>query len=459
VREYPEEDETEHDEVDPRTRGKILHEFLENVADHGHDKAVAMAPEEWRDQCAAMSLDGLEDVLRGCTPEVAFAYDVVTDTARELGRGEDRDYDSVTETEIPCQLDLVGVAPDRSRGLVLDHKTGFSRRSRAGRNAQLKFGALCVARTYQLDRVDVQLAYVDPGRTRPYIVPAAFDALDLDAFAAEIRARHAEAMEMRAAAARGVIPSDLAVGPWCRWCPALRVCPAQTSYLRATVGLDWLDEVIRQVPMPLEVAGDARNRIQAAKKVIAVAERMVMAAARGGPPLPLGKDADGLYRWFGMVLKPGDRELDAEVARAVLREAYPPDHLTARDMVRAVLTEKKIVDPDIVFLDDVDVDAVIAAATTRSVDETDAADEASIFEVSIGRLEKAVRKRAPKRGGAKAIAAVMETIEKRGGLKRTAKLAPMEFSTKDGNPGPAPSLPAAAPPALPSATEAEKEPG
>lgn len=393
VHEVP-EDGSEPDER--ATRGKAIHRYLQEVPQVGAEAALKVVPDEWRSTCEKLVLTGLDAQL-ALAPEVAFAYDCVNDTARELGRaGGDRDvaYETVTADEIPCQLDVVGVSPDGRRGLVIDWKSGFSKRTRAKRNHQLWFGGLCLARAVPtIEEVEVQLVNVEEDR-EPFIQRASFGAFDLDGYALELRAQHAAGLAVREAAARGILPSEFSIGPWCTYCRSKRFCGAQTSLLRAVVGLDWLEEVVRLVPMPPEVAGDARNRLQAAKKVMALVEKMVMAAARGGPPLPLGRDRDGLYQWFGMLWTPGKEELDGSIARDVLREMYPP-----------------------------------SVAEDGTVD--DCAAEASEIYVSKKALDEAVRKRVPRGQGAKAVEAVLVEIRRRGGSEKEPKLQPKEFTTRD----------------------------
>jgi hypothetical protein len=395
-------------EVDPSTsppeRGKAVHSYLQAIAEVGQDRALKLVPDEHRELCATLDLTGIDHLL-ALTPEVAFAYNCITDTARELGRAGERDvaYDSVTADEVPCQLDVVGVSVDRRRGLYVDWKTGWSKRTRARRNQQLWFGGLCMARAYGLEEVTVQLVTIGDHR-KPYVQTATLTAFDIDGYALEVQELHREVMALREAAARGIRPTGFSVGPWCRYCKSRRVCDAQTALVRAAVGRDWIEEVMRMIPMPPEVAGDALLRIREARNVLNLAEKMVQAAARS-QPLPLGQDRDGLYHWYGMTIVEGNEELDAAIAQEVLRAEWPPH----------VIEETG-------ELEDVGLEIVDLATTKKAI-------------------EQAVGARAARGTKAKTLERIYDAIRARGGARRSTSVKPIEYTTKDPRPRAVPALP------------------
>ena len=75
-------------------------------------------PEAWRAICAE-----IPDPGQGLA-EVAFAYDVETGKARELGRDVERQYGKLAPTEIPGSLDLLYMVGDVLH--IDDYKTGRS---------------------------------------------------------------------------------------------------------------------------------------------------------------------------------------------------------------------------------------------------------------------------------------------------------------------------------------------
>ena len=68
--------------------GTALHAFLHDVRVVGLDRALERAAPEHREAFAALDFDKLPLDPQAYAGEVAFAYDVEHDTARELGRGD-----------------------------------------------------------------------------------------------------------------------------------------------------------------------------------------------------------------------------------------------------------------------------------------------------------------------------------------------------------------------------------
>jgi hypothetical protein len=146
-------------------------------------------------------------------PEVPYAWNVVTRTARELPKGEHRDYSMVDRrVEIPCTVDVT--LAETGRVHVVDYKTGHSKQVPAIRNRQLACGALCAAYLAGVDVADVTLAKID--RQRVWTDHAELSSWDLEALADEMAAWHA--------AVTGAAPTP---GKHCTglYCPALPVCP------------------------------------------------------------------------------------------------------------------------------------------------------------------------------------------------------------------------------------------
>ena len=302
-------------------RGTAIHSFLEAVSATDRETALAATPEEYREICDALDLTGLDAQL-SLASEVAFAYDLETDTARELGRGIGRAYNDVRETEIPCTLDVVGVRDLPSgirRGFYCDYKSGWLNR-RIDDVTQIDFGALCVARAYGCDLVEGQLAHVHEDFA-PWVQRKVIEGWELDAFASLVRERAVEWSKLREAYKSGVMPRDFNTGPWCELCPAREWCPAQSSLLRSVLSKDLFDGALRMTPIPESALVDVWNQIHAAQSVLSLLKSKLMAIA-ATRPVKLGETADGKTRWLARVLAEGNEKLDGEQVFDVVAELY-----------------------------------------------------------------------------------------------------------------------------------------
>ena len=194
--------------------GAAIHAYL---ADPTH--LLALVPEMYRDACESIELDKLP---KGeWASEVAFAWNHETDEARELGRNLKRRYPQTLDSEYVGTADLVGLTADEV--VILDWKSGRSRLPQPSENWQLRALALFAARAYgrQSARVGIVRTW-SPERFQT----AAFDALDLAGFAAELHE-----MPDRWAAGGGLVQGD-----HCGYCPAFEHCPAKLA-LWATAGI------------------------------------------------------------------------------------------------------------------------------------------------------------------------------------------------------------------------------
>lgn len=375
-----------HHESEWTQRGTAIHEFLENVSKVGRDAALELVDEEFRETCEQLNLDGLQDLF-GLAAEVAFAYDVTTDTARELGRGEGRKYDDVKENELPATLDVVGMRKVSAgiRGLVVDWKSGFTTKRRIADVAQLDVGALCVSRAYGADIVEVQLVHVAED-LEPYVQRRVLEGWEIDAFAFTVSQVFDEALRLRAQVKAGIQLRDFNTGPWCVQCPAREFCPAQTTMLRSVLNRDMFDGEMRMQPIPDDVLVDIWDRIKEAQSVLSLLKSRVLGVA-SQRTLYLGRTADGTGdRWLGSRTYKGKETLDGEAAFDVVAELYGDDVATAATKV--VATKKD--------------------------------------------LDAAVKKAAGRGKGAKALVTVYDLLRKRGGVKGGAWKtgAPAEYVTK-----------------------------
>lgn len=330
-------------------RGTVIHAFLEACSKIGRDDALAQVDPEWREACAELNLDGLH-VQLSLAAEVAFAYNVETDTARELGRGAGRQYHDVRENEIPCTLDVVGVRDldsGRRRGLYTDWKSGFRNKRSIDSATQIDFGALCVARTYGCDLVEGQLVNVYEDAA-PFVQSKVVELWELDAFAAELRERHAEWKRLRDDFRAGIIPTEYQTGPWCDRCPARGFCPAQTSLLRSVLSKDLFDGFLRTEPIPDDVLADAWRQVHAAQSVLSLVKSKIIGAA-ATRKIHLGVEGDRDL-WLGTVIGDGRETLDGEAVFDVVAELHGEEVATKATKVTA--TKK-------------DLDAAVKAAVPR----------------------------------------------------------------------------------------------
>lgn len=274
------EESTEHAD-----RGTAVHAFLAAVGKVGREKALEEVPEEYRDACAAIDLDALPS-LEGFAAEVAFAYDWQTGTAREIGRDRERDYGILGATEIPLTVDAVGFHGDGV--VVVDWKSGRRSVTPARYNWQLRLGALAACRTYGYHRATVAIVYVRDG-SRPWFDRAEFDEFDIETVADEVRAVALRVQEAAKVVKEGRAP-NVTEGAHCRYCPAVRSCPAKTGLIRAAVGAPATFAEGLAALMPEQV-GEVWEKATAALSLLHKlrAEIEAMTREHGPIPLPSGK--------------------------------------------------------------------------------------------------------------------------------------------------------------------------
>lgn len=286
----PQEDyRTEHAEA-----GSERHAEMEDAADRGaHDEL----PEVVRSLLKPGDLTA---------SEVSFAYDVATDTARELGHVRGRAYVGLAPYEITGTIDLLIVG--NGRVVVVDYK-GFEEVTHAEDNAQLATYALMVARTYGYREVTVVVVYLVANR-KPTIATLA--ALDLDIHAARLRD-----LQITVAAAAKDPDTYATVGKQCKYCPAFLACPKQRQ----------LQSEVQQglVPMRVEAmlpladddkANDAYELLATLKMMTQRLSAALYARANERPiPLRNGK-------LFGPRVVNGNEKLDADKTYEIIRAKY-----------------------------------------------------------------------------------------------------------------------------------------
>lgn len=253
--------------------------------------------------------------------DVAFALDVDTGEARELGRGTGRDYSGATDSDVAGEVDLVGML-EADGVYVPDLKTGWTNRKPPG--LQLEIYGLAAARAYGRDRAIVEIVWIEVGR-RPWRSAVELDSIDLGAVAGRLEsiAERVRAARERYEAGRGV---DVNIGEHCRFCPARFVsCPGHLEAARAfALEVERRDgaevegpSIVPARPQALSpaLAGEVYTMAKAAGavalKVIDIVESMVAEGIE--VPLPDG-------RILSEVEEPGKRRLDAPTVREVVVE-------------------------------------------------------------------------------------------------------------------------------------------
>jgi hypothetical protein len=301
-------------------RGSAVHDFLEQAPALGREAALEQVPAEYRHLCDVLSLERMDARL---VPEVAFAFDVETGRARELGRGLGRDYSSATASEIVGTADVFGLSP--AAVLVRDWKTGWSSVDPAMSNMQVRFLAMAAARAHGRDRAVVEVVRIrESGDT--WTDQAELDVFDLDETAAQVRALYQRINAPN-------VP--FSQGPWCQFCPAFAACPTKGALLRRLADGSEAHELELMLPLTPEMAATAYHRWRAAKALLKRVEAEICELARR-TPIPLG---DG--RVFGELLTEGNEQLDGDIVWDVLRERYGrevADKAVTRAATKARLT-------------------------------------------------------------------------------------------------------------------------
>jgi CRISPR/Cas system-associated exonuclease Cas4 (RecB family) len=297
-------------------RGTAIHRYLQRALEVGRPAALdEIEDEDMRAACAAIDLERLPAADVGqWAPEVSFAYNPVTDKARELGRGDAaRDYTSAADEEICCTVDVVGVTEDAV--IVVDYKTGHKAVAKAADNWQLALGALAASRVYGKRSAFVAIAYTREGRD-PWYDASQHDEWALEDWAGRVRKVHSTALKVWASTHAGTVP-DVTEGEHCRFCPAFTSCPAKVRLIQ-TLGSE-PGSLVASMPSPItqDMAAHVYRRLKLVKEALDQLNSQLYAYAAESP-IELG---DGLV--FGAVSTERD-EVQGDVARAVLLDKYGP---------------------------------------------------------------------------------------------------------------------------------------
>lgn len=184
------------------------------------------APPQFRDYCNQIDVDAIRTLIADdrFETEAAYRYKPGDGTAEKLDI-VDREYPRGELDAIFGTIDLVIF--QETKITVIDFKTGQNV-GPVAENWQMRFAALAVSRATNIDEVQLVLAYLgDNGRWTFDNYWA--DALDLASWEAELRELGPRLEKMQAEYDQGVLPDVFPSAQSCRYCPALRSCPAHTS--------------------------------------------------------------------------------------------------------------------------------------------------------------------------------------------------------------------------------------
>lgn len=330
------------------------------------DASLVNVAAEWQPLCESLAKYAVH--LR---PELAFAFDVVSGKARVLGENIGRNY-KLDGFEIAGTADLAGVINDEA--IIVDLKTGHGAVTHPERNPQLAMLAVMAARAWGCDRARVAILTCHEGE-EPRWAWHELEMWDLDAAALELLDEYHRVCRAREVIEGGNVPS-VNEGAWCKYCPAVPVCPAKTALIKRLANGAEMDELELMLPLDAKTAGMAWERRGYAMQLLKRIEAACHAAMDqfGHLELPNGK-------WLKKVEVEGNEKLDGETVFEVTHE-----------MCGRILAEA----------------AVSYTATKKQ-------------------LEDAMRS-AHGRGGAAKVRAVLDEVRKRGGATRgtTTKLVEVE---------------------------------
>lgn len=211
-----------------RDAGAAIHAYLRDTLALGRDAALAAVPEAHREACEAIDLESLHGAdPAGWASELALAWHPEAGDAAELHRGRgDRDYSRAPAGALVGTLDLVGLADEGQRAVVMDLKTGWADLGPPGRSLQLGFGAVAMMALHGCSSATVGFVRLVQGEG--VFRTAELDALDLAAMAVRLH------RVWTTVATAELMPEEFppVVGPHCKHCPAYLRCPAQMGLAR-----------------------------------------------------------------------------------------------------------------------------------------------------------------------------------------------------------------------------------
>ena len=221
----------------PAQAGTARHQYLRDVPRLGRDAALALVPEQHREMCGAIELDGLPLDAAHCRYEAAMVLNLQTGEARDLGDDVDRQYGELGPYDAPGTADVM--SRERSRrlagaGYVADYKSLYDAVTPpVGQDLQLGHNACCAAALLGYSCVMAEKFYLNSDGTW-HNESITWDMFALAAIRLRLLAAHTRAAAARALYLAGTMP-DVVAGPHCGYCPARKSCPDKLALLQEVV--------------------------------------------------------------------------------------------------------------------------------------------------------------------------------------------------------------------------------
>lgn len=344
-------------DTEASNRGTEIHDYIDRLLSTGDADTSYIRDDEVRELCekldpstlywvAKASHDTDKDlagpqaqgplatdlpVIDELFTELPLALDPKTSEARPLerkaGKSQHRNYSAAPEGWVCGTADTVTVSkgmqrlsessPAPDEVIITDWKTGMMAVPHPERNLQLRFLALAACRSYGIERAVVQIAYIGTdGEVN--VSSFEFDAGDLAEIEEQIRRINRRVNDARKK------QLQLKVGAHCRYCPALRFCPAQASAARAlleNVPDSENEERVetRAARLTPQDAALIWERLQAVKHAVKVSEEVLQAYVLQEEHVDLPGE-----KQLALVTSKRDKILP-EVAMPLLRDFYGDD--------------------------------------------------------------------------------------------------------------------------------------
>lgn len=259
--------------------GRLIHLFLCHAL---RNWAMPEMPKAIGDRALKIDLHEIKCGGKVVRTEAAFAYDVLSGKVREIESRTERDYSSLTGSEIGGTLDLLLASPDGVPHAV-DYKTGDTLAIGADKNLQLRFAALVAEHLFPAaPLIKVSFCYVGYDGSLRWDT-AELDALDLQETRDALRAAFD-----RWQLARSIGQATTNPGPHCKHCSSVRHCPVFARDWDSLTTLDgeaWVDTIQRESASD-DYASAAWERVKRIEDVLEIAKGTLRERAIKSP-IPL----------------------------------------------------------------------------------------------------------------------------------------------------------------------------
>ncbi len=222
-------------------KGNVLHEFNRRVAKNPAERLAALEcveELEWKKTAAHLDLDTALLGLDVKLTEPAYCVDAATGGITYLGENIARDYAGAMQrlykrdilpTEFCVSLDVEAMHAG-GYPCAADYKTGI-KRTACKDMWQMLLQAYVLGVKYDAEQVEARVIYIEASGN-VIIDDHIFSRMELDEVPERLMVILKRVIEAEVDIAVGRMPT-VHVGDWCRYCPAMIGCPAQTALVRA----------------------------------------------------------------------------------------------------------------------------------------------------------------------------------------------------------------------------------